>query len=228
MSHMPSSSDDAAQIGNSVSSTRRTYVALREAILTGRLAPGERLKVDRLKDMLDTGASPIREALSLLTSDQLVERQDQRGFQVAPVSVAQFEEILALRCSLEVMALTETLNSAGKAWEEALVLAHHRMSRAAGEHGPEFERLHKAFHMALLSGCASPILLKFCAQLYDLNIRYRYLAGKSGTYARRKVEREHADIMSAALDRDTELAATRLTQHYRRTGEFLAGQLAQL
>ena len=225
MPNATASTDDTA-VGTTVSSTRRAYEALRDAILTGRLEPGERLRVDRLKDMLNTGASPIREALSLLTSDQLVERQDQRGFRVTPVSVAQFEEILALRCSLEVMALMETLKNADKTWEEALVLAHHRLSRAAQDNSAEFERFHKAFHMALLSHCASPILLKFCNQLYDLNIRYRYLAGKSGTYSRRKVSREHSEIMYAALDRDTDLTATRLTQHYRRTGEFLAGQLS--
>lgn len=219
----PQSSGDAVP----VSATRRVYEVLREQILTGHLTPGERLKVDTLKAALTVGASPIREALSLLVSDQLVDRLDQRGFRVAPVSAEQFDEILKLRCALEDMALRESIATATEDWSEALVLAHHRMTRA-GRDDPSFEALHKAFHMALLSRCASPILLKFCSQLYDLNIRYRYLAGRSGGYERRDVSGEHAEILAAAVDQDAELAAASLVQHYRRTGQYLASQLSDL
>ena len=66
--------------GKESSATRSAYVSLREMILTGKLAAGEKLKIEQLRAMLDTGASPVREALSLLTSDMLVERLDQRGF----------------------------------------------------------------------------------------------------------------------------------------------------
>ncbi|MBA5764745.1 GntR family transcriptional regulator, partial [Vibrio sp. 404] len=62
------------------SATQRAYQMLRHMIVTGVLRPGEKLKIDALRRKLDTGASPIREALSLLTSDNLVERIDQRGF----------------------------------------------------------------------------------------------------------------------------------------------------
>lgn len=211
------------------SATTRAYRALRHRIVTGGLIPSSRLKVETLKQELDMGASPIREALSLLTSDQLVERIDQRGFRVAPVSAAQFHEILNLRCVLEDMALRESLTAGDEAWEEALVLSHHRMTRAAEGDLHVFEEQHKAFHMALLGACTSPILMRFCTRLYDLNIRYRYLAGQSSGYAvKRDVSGEHADILAAALDRDADLAATRLTEHYRNTGAFLAEALNSL
>jgi len=213
---------------STASATRRAYLNLREMILTGRLTPGDRLKVDTLKDLLKTGASPIREALSLLTSDQLVERLDQRGFRVAAVGEAQFREILKLRCALEDMALRASIAGGGPEWEENLVLTHHRLTRATREDATGFEHHHKAFHMALLSKCQSPILLKFCGQLYDLNIRYRHLAGRSGGYASRDVAGEHAEILNAALDRDADRASRSLIRHYRRTGQFLADQLTHL
>ncbi|MEM6637309.1 MAG: GntR family transcriptional regulator [Pseudomonadota bacterium] len=203
------------------------YEDLRDLILTGKMLPGAKLKVDTLKEMLDTGASPIREALSLLTSDQLVERIDQRGFRVAEISATQFREILKLRCALEDMALRESIQNANKDWEETLVLAHHRMTRTARSQVSEFERQHKAFHMALLSACHSPILQKFCDRLYDLNIRYRHLAGRSEAYQARDVSKEHADILGAAMDRDAELASVCLIQHYRRTGQFLVERLEE-
>lgn len=213
---------------DSPSATQRAYDRLREMIVTGRIAPGQRLKVESLKDLLDTGASPIREALSHLTSDQLVERLDQRGFRAAAVSETQFHEILTLRCALETMALRASIANGSQAWEDALVIAHHRLSRVPRGDVALFEAQHKAFHTALLTDCGMPILLRLCDQLYDMNIRYRYLAGKALSYGSRDVAQEHREIMEATLDRDADLAAARLVDHYTKTGEFLSNQLNQL
>ncbi len=209
------------------SATQQAYRRLRAKIVTGELRPGEKLKIDGLRKLLDTGASPIREALSLLTSDNLVERIDQRGFRAAEVSVENFNEILQLRCVLEDLALRESIAHHSQAWEEAIVLAHHRMRRAQAEKSESFEDLHKAFHMALLANAPSPILLKFCSQLYDLNIRYRYLAGSALSYQQRDVREEHARILDAALARDADTASARLLDHYKLTGEFLSGLLGE-
>ena len=208
------------------SATQQAYTSLRRMILVGELAPSEKLKIDTLRKILNTGASPVREALSLLTSDQLVERLDQRGFRTAAASKSNFEEILKLRCYLEDMALRQSLALGKDDWEEKLVLTHHRMVRQSRESIEVFEDRHKAFHMALLADCGSPILLKFCNQLYDLNIRYRYLAGRALGYKKRDVGNEHTEILSAAIERDADLTSERLIKHYRQTGEFLTAQLS--
>ncbi len=210
-------------VGQESSATHRAYLALRRMIVVGELQPGEKLKIDRLRTLLDTGASPVREALSLLTSDLLVERLDQRGFRAAETSRENFVEILTLRCELEEMALRQSIANADEAWEDALVLSHHKMVREGRGDLEAFEERHKAFHMALLSNCHSPILMKFCSQLYDLNIRYRYLAGKALDYQKRDVSTEHAAILEAAVDHDADLASERLLNHYRQTGAFLNG-----
>lgn len=207
------------------SATQRAYLELRRRIITGEIAPSERLKVEELKGLLKTGASPVREALSLLTSDQLVERLDQRGFRAAHADRTHFEEILNLRCMLEDIALRESIRLGDRAWEEALVISHHHLSKIDRANTDLFEDDHRVFHMQLLAGCGSPILMKFCAQLYDLNIRYRYLAIRSKTYSRRDVGAEHQAILDAAVARDANLASERLMAHYQKTGAFLAEQL---
>ncbi len=207
------------------SATQRAYNTLRKMIVTGVLKPGEKLKIDGLRQRLDTGASPIREALSLLTSDNLVERLDQRGFRTAEISAENFNEILTLRCTLEDLALRESIANRTQDWEEDVVLAHHRLRRAKTEGSEAFEEVHKAFHMALLANAQSPILMKFCSQLYDLNIRYRYLAGSALNYQKRDVGEEHSGILEAAIAGNTQEASERLLTHYRLTGEFLSGLL---
>jgi len=215
--------------GKETSATRAAYVAIREMILTGKLAAGEKLKIEQLRSMLNTGASPVREALSLLTSDMLVERLDQRGFRAAPASLANFEEILSLRCALEDMALRGSIARADAAWEERLVLVHHRMKRASSTHDvATFEEAHKSFHMALLDNAESPILQRYCGQLYDLNIRYRYLAAGGTNYRKRDVGAEHEEILDAAVRGDADAAAAALIRHYRVTGDYLSGALSTL
>lgn len=212
--------------GRETSATHGAYSKLRQMILAGELPAGQKLKIEQLRNLLDTGASPVREALSLLTSDMLVERIDQRGFRAAPVSRSNFEEILMLRCSLEEKALRASIANATPEWEDGLVLRHHHMQKAGRQKSDTFEDAHKAFHMALLENAGFPMLLRYCAQLYDLNIRYRYLAADGPTYKNRSIAAEHQDILDAALNRDADTAAQRLLDHYRRTGEYLGSQLS--
>ena len=212
--------------GKETSATRAAYLSLRDMILKGTLPPGEKLKIEQLRTMLSTGASPVREALSLLTSDMLVERIDQRGFRASPASPENFTEILKLRCVLEDMALRQSIAQATSEWEETLVLAHHHMKRLASS--AKFEEAHKTFHMALLSNAASPMMERYCSQLYDLNIRYRYLAASEENYQRRDITAEHDDIFEAAVQRDADAASDALLSHYRLTGDYLAKQLVAL
>lgn len=219
---LPIQSDFPAELaGRSSSSTQRAYQQLRQRIIVGEILPGERLKVESLKLLLNTGATPIREALSLLTSDQLVDRIDQRGFRVAPASKKNFQEILMLRCQLEDIALRSSIELGDAEWEEGLLLSHHRLNQADRADPDNWERLHRVFHTTLLQACGSPILLRFCEQLYDLNIRYRYLAGKSVRYQKRDVIKEHQSILDAVLERDTDMASCSLLEHYTATGDFL-------
>lgn len=213
--------------------TRQAYLRLREDIISGRLKPGQKLKIEELRSKYAVGSSPIREALSLLTSDHFVQRLDQRGFKVADVSATEFEELLKTRCWLEGKALQESIANGGSSWEEKVVLAAYRLTRVpraeAGEKfvaNVEWEKRHKHFHMTLISACNSSFLIKFCDQLYDQNVRYRQLAGKS-SYPTRDISAEHGAICDAALARNAELATELLFAHYNNTGEFLKSYFSE-
>lgn len=113
------------------SRTMNAFERIRIDILQGRLHPGARMKIEDMRRQYKVGLSPLREALSLLTSEHLVERIDQRGFRVAPASLAEFTELLQTRCWLEERALRESIHHGGAAWEEGVVIAHHRLQRQA-------------------------------------------------------------------------------------------------
>ncbi|MEJ6769737.1 MAG: GntR family transcriptional regulator [Paracoccaceae bacterium] len=207
------------------SATQLAYNKLRALILTGELAPGCKLKIDDLRQVLGVGASPIREALSLLTSDQLVVRQEQRGFRTTETSRENFQEILQLRCNLESMALRQSIENSTDEWTELLVIVHHRMARSQLDKSKNLEKYHKNFHMALIENCRSPLLLRLCDQLYDLNIRYRFLANRSSDYKGRKVDNEHEAILNAVISGEAQQADKLLMSHYQTTGAFLQAHI---
>ncbi|MFD0914874.1 GntR family transcriptional regulator [Pseudahrensia aquimaris] len=215
------------------SMTSRAYTILKHDIISGKLKAGSKLKIEELRRQYDAGTSPIREALSLLTSDHLVERIDQRGFRVSSVSETEFAELLKTRCWLEAVALRESIQNGSQTWEESVVLANYRLSRIPRSQSSEvfidnseWETAHKHFHMTLLAECGSSMMRKFCDQLYDQNIRYRQLSGKSA-YPSRDIAAEHNAIADAVLARDADKAVRLLVNHYQKTSGFLAQQLAE-
>lgn len=218
--------------GGSSSITSQAYSRLRSDIMSGALTPGKKLKIEELRSLYDFGSSPIREALSMLTSDLFVERIDQRGFRVADVSEKEFDELLRTRRWLEERALRESIEHGDSRWEEEVVLSAYRLSRVprsqSGDQfvaNEEWEIRHKHFHMALIGACPSSIMLKFCDQLYDQNVRYRHLSG-SKAYPSRDINAEHNSITDAVLERNADLAVELLMSHYSTTGNFLMEKLA--
>ena len=209
--------------------TRATSVCdqLRADLLAGAMEPGAKLAIEALADRYATSPTPLREALNRLVSEGLVERREQRGFVVAPISVDDLDEITRTRCWLEEIALRESIAAHRTDWEEALVLAHHRLARTPRslsdrrfEDNPDWEPLHRAFHRALIGGCGSRWLIAFCEQLADQHHRYRRLSAPRA-FAKRGVKTEHQQLMEAAIEGRADEAAALLRQHYERTARII-------
>jgi DNA-binding GntR family transcriptional regulator len=211
------------------SSTRATslYDQLRADVLSAALEPGSRLAIEALANQYATSSTPLREALNRLVADGLVERREQRGFAVADVSAEDLAEITKARCWLEEIALRESIAQRNQAWEEAVVLAFHRLSRTPRslsesrfDDNPDWEPRHRAFHRALIAGCGSRWLLSFCDQLADQHQRYRRLSA-ARAFRKRPVANEHRAIMDAAIEGRADQAVALLRAHIERTGAIL-------
>jgi len=201
------------------------YDALRQDILTLALPADGKLNIRSLSDRFGVGLSPVREALSRLSMENLVTQTDHRGFKVATLSVADLHDLFRARISIDSLALRQSIEAHDIAWEEQLLLAYHRLSRTprvASEdnrvRSPEWEEVHRRFHVALVAGCGSRWLVNISGQLFEAGERYRHvarLAGKS-----RIKEDEHKAIKDAALAHDADLATKLLAAHYQKTAEL--------
>lgn len=203
------------------------YVELRDAILGGALDPGMKLNVRDLGAQFNTGLSPVREALNRLAMEGLAQHADNRGFVVAPVSLTELLDLTQARCWMNDIGIRKSIELGDAQWEEDVLVACHRLSRTRrdppdGSVGPDpaWNTVHKAFHQTLISACGSNWLIETCSQLFDSAERYRSLARLAGV-SRSDPNDEHHEIMTAALDRDAELAAELLTNHFQKTAQLV-------
>lgn len=212
-----------ASIESTPTLARATYERLRADLLDGQWAPGRKLLMHELRTRYGVGASPLREALNRLCSEEWVVHNDQRGFSVAQTSLEQLQDLVRTRIAVEGLALEQAIAQRSQAWEEKLVLAFHRLSRTARsmrsdsfEENPEWERLHRAFHLTLLEGCGSPLLMGFCEQLYEQAYRYRQLAARKAHRRRNELD-EHKAVFDAVMAGEVVQARRLLASHYERT-----------
>jgi DNA-binding GntR family transcriptional regulator len=203
------------------------YERLKADILSAQLEPGRKLQLRFLMEHYGAGQTPLREALNRLTTEDLVVGKEQRGFFVQSISLEELAELTKTRGWVEGTALRESIANATPAWEEALLVAHHRLDRTPRslnpdnfENNPEWERCHRKFHALLIGNCGSRPLIAFCEQLADRLSRYRALSSRK-SFRVRKVGEEHDALLRAVLDAKSEIAVELLVAHYGRTAAFI-------
>jgi DNA-binding GntR family transcriptional regulator len=208
----------------------RAYRKIRDDIVSGSLKPGAKLKIDTLRQHYGFGAAPLREALSRLSGDHLVQVMEQRGFVVAPISASDAAEIGDLRKLLEVEALTRSIPRGDTVWEERLITSYHRLSRLeTGENqGIDeldlWEKHNSAFHDATVAACDSMWLLRLREQLFRQHERYRRFS-RIKSVRTRDIHEEHEALFEAAMARDVEKAASIISTHIQRTTDAVVSAL---
>jgi DNA-binding GntR family transcriptional regulator len=210
------------------------YRRLREEIICGEFRPGQRLHARQLCARFAIGLSPMREALNRLSSEGLVKQIDQRGFRVASLDLDDLRDLTRARCWLGETALRASLVNGDRAWEEAVIVALHRLERAPrtltgtdGRRDPEWEYAHRHFHHSLIAACGSRRWLAFWEELFDAADRYRFASRIASADRRRDVE-EHAAIKDAVIARDIERAIALLNAHMTKTEELVRDRLASV
>jgi len=210
---MTETSADTAAISD------RIYSRIRTDVILGRLMPGQRLTLDRMRSTYGTSIGTLREVLNRLASEGFVAAEGARGFEVAPASVENLRELADMRLLLERHALRESFEAGDIEWEGRVVAAHHKLATTekrmlAGDHSETepWKRYDAAFHNALISACGSNLLLETHAAVYDKYLRYLVLAN---VFRGRVAVNEHRKLLECGLARDWKSAQRTLDAHVR-------------
>jgi DNA-binding GntR family transcriptional regulator len=221
-----------AERANAPSVAAFVFLRIKRDILSGHFRPGNRLHLKVLTARYNTSIVPVREALRLLCGAGLVIAESQRGFRVAPASPVDLRDIAETRRRVETLALERSIEQGDASWIAEIRKMHSALERRApkvGQHSritDDWETPHRDFHLALISRCDSPVLLRVCSQIHDFFDRYRrlalpycsYMAGTAG---------DHEEIRDAIVRWDKVRAAELLQQHIKAVTDVVLEQYVQ-
>lgn len=206
----------------------QVYLSLRADILAGRLHPGEKLPFATLSERYGFSVGVIREALSRLVEQSLVENLPQQGFRVASVSRETLIHLTQARCEIESLTLRHSIAEGDVNWKSAVVAALFKLNNTQQMDSDDPSLLsedwveaHSAFHAVILAGCANPRLTDICGQLRDSAELYRRWSARIGEQAKRDIPAEHTAIANAVTAGDADLATRLLSEHISLTSDLL-------
>lgn len=200
---------------------------LREAIIKGRLGPGERLNETKLTRELALSRSPVREAIRILETEGLLTSEPHRGARVRPLSDQDLEEIFDVRLMIESHGLRR-----GTPKPTAQVIAPLRRAvddARSALAADAFDRWHQAslrFHDGLVALAANRHLTRLHEELKVSLRRYQIsVIGLPGQPERWQTEHEAIldALESGKVDRGIELVAAHITNLKEAVRKAMAG-----
>jgi DNA-binding GntR family transcriptional regulator len=198
--------------------TQRAYERIWDKITTLELAPGTPINEQKLAQELDMGLSPVREALRLLTHDNLVVITPRHGLYVTDVNVPDLEQISEIRVSLE--ALCARLAAQRATPDDLVVLEALRQEQATipcDDSRRLFDLDHK-MHQAVAQAAHNKYLAQTLDRLFGPSQRLWYLALPNLGYLPASVEK-HLDLVDAIQAGEAERAEQIMQEH---VAEFYA------
>jgi len=189
---------------------------LREAILTGEYAPGDRVRQEDLADRHGASRVPVREALRMLEAEGLVTLVANTGAWVSRVSLSECEEMYRVRERIEPLLLRYNIPLMEDTRIDELARLAAAMEDAASE--DEFIALDREFHLSCYDLADTIVLGDTVLMLWNRSHSYRraYMR-RAWIDPERSVHHEHHLLVSALRRRDSEDAERVLAGHIRRT-----------
>ena len=187
---------------------QKVYEQIKHDIITCKLAPGEPLSEHQFVDRFKVSKTPIREALTSLVQDGLVEYTPNRGFMVKTISVADIQEIFEARIFFE----TELFRLAVKRITDEEIDALEKQSRVDGdaknpEYAETFLESNRSFHRALAAAGRNHRLLWYYDVLMNEAQRLFYM-DISGRHNDFRWGHGHEGIIKALRKRDEKAGVT--------------------
>jgi DNA-binding GntR family transcriptional regulator len=198
---------------------------LRDLIVEGVLAPGQRLNERLLSAQLGVSRTPLRESFKVLAAEGLVEILPNRGATVAPLTIDDLKEVVDVLSGLEAVVGRLAAARIDADSLETLELLHRTMlAHYRQQDRPAYFRVNQQIHLHLVEAARNRTLLDVYVALNLRIRRFRYLANVANTRWSQAVA-EHEEIMKALRRRDGEALGDLLQVHLRTKTEHVLQSL---
>ncbi|MPZ95359.1 MAG: FCD domain-containing protein [Propionibacteriales bacterium] len=209
---------DTAAVG---AASARVADYLRDAILNGDIAPGERIRQEEVAARFGASRLPVREALRILEAEGLTEHEANKGARVPRLQMHEVDVVYQMRERLEPLAVTESIPHLSASDIDRLAAVQTRIE--ANTDVGAFLALDREFHLLTYTGCQIEQLMSIVRRLWNSTQHYRRAyVSISGPGRMWVVNAEHRLLLDAIERRDEVDAERFLSGHIRRTRIELA------
>ena len=192
------------------------FNTLRDAILTGKLVPGERLMENQLAEKLGASRTPVREALRMLELENLVELVPRKGAQVLDMSEKDIVNILEVRSALEGLATSVACKKMSKEDLQQLKNMEVDFEKAVAENDVEhFVDIDEDFHDLIFAATENDKLINIFRNLRIQLYRYRMAQAKNNETSMSTIVAHHRSIIRAIENHDAEEGASIAQGHIK-------------
>jgi DNA-binding GntR family transcriptional regulator len=200
----------------------RVLDALREAIVTGELKPGQALVEMELAAQLGISRAPLREALQSLAHEGLVETMPYRGTVVRHLSKTDIEELYSLRSVLETFAIQRVI-AQNNPDNPAQLRAIFELMLAAAQAGSltDVNKIDRVFHDTLIELSQHSLLLQTWSTVTMRVRQVMALRNERNTDITR-IAYNHLPIIEAIEQGDEAHAVRLIQQHVATSGDLIA------
>jgi len=198
------------------------FEGLQQAILTGKIKPGERLTIAQLSEQLEMSSTPIREAIRLLEADGVITNEPHRGSTVASITPEEAEELYLIRAPVESLATKLATPLLTDADLERLDDLHGEMAAAVAAGDDEaLTRANASWHLYIYSASQATYLPRLILRLW-MPVRW---GGLWVPERREQAYREHTAILEALRARDAETASRLMFEHIDGARDLIVSHL---
>jgi len=210
----------------------QAYQALRVAILSGELAPGQRLVETHLAEKLQVSRTPIREAIRQLQHEDLITMDANRVLRVATISITDTLQLYDCRIALEQLSVAGACQNATDSQLQNLNLMLTKADKLVqGKHSPlntfQLLDLDYHFHRLLAESSGNSWLIFLLDQVFDKMMLLRIQTTQNNREVL-EIRTEHRRIYEAIAQRDPEAAVHAIKDHLVASKERVAHELQNL
>ncbi len=191
------------------------YTAIRHKIITCEYAPGTFLNEERLTEELRLSRTPVRDALSRLEQEELIEIRPKRGIMVTPLSVNDINMIFEMRTLYEPYILLHygALLPEKRLIELNDIFLHTKPDSEYFQNNDYFYELDSEFHLMVVNACPNTYIRHSYNLIWAQNQRFRNLTGNVSTSRLTATFQEHLDITGPCLRKNWKEAADKMAYH---------------
>jgi DNA-binding GntR family transcriptional regulator len=201
--------------------SERIATHLRDAILSGEIPPGSRIRQEEIAERLGTSRLPVREALRMLETEGLTQLEANKSARVPALDRDELDIVYEMRERIETLALRLSLPHLTAQQESELYRIQDEIE--ANDDVGTFLELDRRFHLGTYAGCPSGELLTTVTRLWNSTQHFRRAFMLIGGAERRWfVNAEHRLLLDAITRRDSVDCERYLAGHIRRTRIRLA------